>query len=239
MRALKKKREIFVCSCVADEMNRTQGTDYKAIPSGADFPDVLLVSQSETLPRREVEVVSTPPDFAIRADNPNIRNLEHSLGQTLTRLGVSGVNVQLSPTRLAAERPTSARIINKLSELIASEILRSSDFYISDVEIYRISREVSAIINGVRVYRLATPTHQISSSRNFYLPPDGRWIEEAFLKKLNRYAPEVVRSHILVIDGQYHLDSEQMNAFCKTLAERDLLFAEIWTVTMGKAYRLR
>lgn len=123
--------------------------------------------------------------------------------------------------------------------MIASEILRSSYCYISDVEIYRVSREASTIINGIRVYRLATAIVQIGSFRNFYLPPDGRWIEEAFLKKLNRYAPEVVRSHILVIDGQYHLDSEQMNAFCKMLAERDLLFAEIWTVTMGTAYRLR
>jgi hypothetical protein len=239
MRALKKKREIFVCRCVADEMNRTQGTDYKAICSGADFPDALLVSQSETLPQREVEVVSTPQDFAIRDDNENIRILEDSLSQALADLGVSGFNVLLYPTKLAAERRTQASLIGKLAELIASNTLKSHYRYITDVEIYKALHEASRIITGIRVYRLPTSALQVGSVRSWYAPRDGRWIAEIARKKLNRYESKVVSNLVLVIDGQVHLDSEQINAFCATLTQRDIPFLEIWTVTMGKAYRLR
>ena len=38
----KKKREIFVCKLVANEINRREGTDYSAIACGPDPPDDAL-----------------------------------------------------------------------------------------------------------------------------------------------------------------------------------------------------
>src|ERR1700690_1540542 len=88
-----KKREILVCQLVADEINKSEGTDYRAIPCKTDPPDVLLVSSSGKHMVREAEVVSTPQDFTIRYDNKNVRKFEGKLRLALTKLEISHCRV--------------------------------------------------------------------------------------------------------------------------------------------------
>jgi hypothetical protein len=44
---------------------------------------------------------------------------------------------------------------------------------------------------------------------------------------------------MLVIDGLAHLDGEQIAAFLASYKPEEIPFAEVWAVTMGKAYRLK
>jgi len=71
----------------------------------------------------------------------------------------------------------------------------------------------------------------------FWAPSDGSWIEEAVVKKAQAYDAALCARLLLVIDGLYHLDGEQMVAYRAASSADSVPFAELWAVTMGRACR--
>jgi hypothetical protein len=235
-----KVREVFVCSRVAEEINRIEGTDYEVQSSPCDPPDVLLVSKSKKFPVREVEVVSTPQNFLIREDNGNIRILEQKLSSALTNLGVSCCDVLVNWTELAVRVTTKMSMVRTLAEVISCNTPEIGHFYLDAGDIYDQFPALSQIVNGVRILRLSNLALEVHSVRGWWLPRDDRWIAEAVAQKSNKYrSAAFTSSFTLVVDGQSHIDSEQINAFCANVTHQEISFAEIWIVTMGKAHRLK
>jgi len=235
-----KKREVLVCQWVADGMNEMDGTDYRAVPYSPDPPDVLLISDSGKHATREAEVVSTPQDFTIRYDNKNVRKFERRLRLALQQLGFSNCNLLVywsdSAVRFGVEDP----LIFKLAEIIVATASRDDYLFLRGVEIYKHSPEVSRVVHYARVFRLSYPTLEVHSASGCWLPGDGRWIEEAVATKRKKYGSGTVASKLmLVVDGLFYLDPEQVEAFRHTAAPEQVPFAELWVVTMGRAYRVK
>jgi hypothetical protein len=64
------------------------------------------------------------------------------------------------------------------------------------------------------------------------LPPDGRWIAEGILKKVEKYGgAESVKDLVLVIGVEGFVDDEQVQAFQEAHPAEVLPFYQIWIVT--------
>jgi hypothetical protein len=235
-----KDRELFVCKIVAEELNRLSGTDYRPTSCEERFPDVLFVSDSGGFPTREVEVVSTPQDFTIRPDNKNVRNFERQLDTALHGLGMSGCQVQVNWHRDAIRFGMKTRVIPLLAQIIRDATPEHGHVAVRGEDIYEASPEVSQAVNYFRVVRIRSLRVVVHSSSGFWAPNDGVWIEEAVAKKSAAYRDEsLCRRLLLVIDGLYHLDTEQMAAYRASNPPETIPFGELWAVTMGRAYRLK
>ena len=232
-------REVFVCELVAEAINVSEGTDYRAHPYKSDPPDVLLVSETGRYATRQVEVVSTPQDPAIRYDNKNKRHFEHTLRIALERLGVAECQVTVNWTEAAMRYGTQDRRIVQFARIIAHRLPADGHLSIRGVELYDCSPEISEIVNYVSMFRLQGMTLSVNSACSWWAPRDGQWIEAALAKKLKRYGGREISSLTLVIDGLAHLDAEQMSSFRANNKLNEIPFAELWAVTMGKAYRLK
>ena len=83
----KKKIEVESCGSVARELNRLEGTDYRAerIKQQSTVVDVELVSESGRDSTRPCQVVSIPgkDDLTMREDNQNIQRLKEKLPSAL------------------------------------------------------------------------------------------------------------------------------------------------------------
>lgn len=235
-----KERELFVCQLVAEQINCEEGTDYRATTCPTEFPDVLLVSDSGKHRAREAEVVSTPQDFTIRYDNKNTRKFERKLHAALAALHVSGCEVLVRWHQDAVRFGMDGKLISTLAEIIAITAPATGSFCLRGSDIYEYSPGVSRSVDYFRTFRMRSSELRVNSSCGFWVPRDGTWIQEAVAKKANVYRDAALcGSLLLVIDGLCHLDSEQMAAYrAETPADR-ILFAELWAVTMGKAYRLK
>ena len=197
-----------------------------------------LVSDSGKYVTREAEVVSTPQDFTIRNDNGNIRKLEREPRLALEERCVFHCFVKVhwsdSAIRSGANKET---YISTLADIIAALAPSTGNVYLRDTDIYKYSSGVTRLAYNVSVTRQSEPAPEVRSALSFYLPHDGRWIEEAVAKKVEKYRGGTLsKKLLLVIDGLVHLDSEQIEAFRATNRSNPSPFSEIWAVTMGKAY---
>jgi hypothetical protein len=233
------EREISVCKLVAEAINLSEGTDYRAHACKLDPPDAMLVSVSGRYATRQAEVVSTPQDFTIRPDNKNVRRSERELSSALEQLGVSHCQVTVNWTEFAKRYGTENRHSKRLAEIIAQEIPANGYLCIGGNELYDYSPQLSEIVNYVSMYRFDFLTLAVHSTCSCWIPRDGRWIEDALEKKLQRYGSRAASGMILVIDGFWHLDGEQMDAFRASKGAEKILFGEVWAVSMGKAHRLK
>ncbi len=234
-----KERERFVCQLVAEQINREEGTDYRADLCGDDPPDVLLVSGSGKHRTREAEVVSTPQDFTIRYDNKNTRRFERQLRAALTVLRVSGLDVLVGWRQDAVRFGLDLTVISELAKIIAVTAPPDGHRHLRGVEIYTYSPEVARQVDYFRVRRCSSATLAVHSSCLFWAPMDGRWVQEAVAKKAQTYPAALCSRFLLVIDGLCHLDGEQMTAYRAAVPADSILFPEVWAVTMGRAYRLK
>jgi hypothetical protein len=235
-----EKQEVVVCQCVADEMNARDGTDYRAELCRPDPPDVHLVSESGRYPIRGAEVVTTPQDFTIRSDNRNLQELERKLNEQLTGRGVGGSFVDVAWAKDAVRYGLKNwhHVISELATTIAEH--RSNDagkLHITKSDL--LDPAVKNAVDFVSVIPLPKQYLQVDSCGGFCLPLDGRWIEEAVRKKLEKkYDEREASEWILVIDGFQYVDDEQITAFRAAHTGAQLPFAEIWIVTIFGTYRL-
>jgi len=234
-----KGRERFVCQLVAEQINRAEGTDYRADLCRDDPPDVLLVSESGKHRTREAEVVSTPQDFAIRYDNKNTRKFERQLRAALSVLQISGLDALVGWRQDAVRFGMDRTVISELANIIVATAPSDGHRHLGGVDIYNYSPEVARQVDYFRIRRCSSATLAVHSSCLFWAPADGSWVEEAVAKKAKAYDTALCARLLLVIDGLCHLDAEQMTAYRATTPADRISFAEVWAVTMGRAYRLK
>jgi len=234
-----RERERCVCQLVAEQINREEGTDYRADLCRDDPPDVLLVSESGKHRTREAEVVSTPQDFTIRYDNKNTQKFERQLRAALSVLQVSGFDVLVGWRQHAVRFGMDLTVISELAKIIAATAPSDGHRHLRGVEIYKYSPEVARQVDYFRVRRCSSAMLAVHSSCLFWAPKDGSWVEEAVAKKAQTYDAALCARFLLVIDGLCHLDGEQMTAYRAAAPADRISFAEVWAVTMGRAYRLK
>jgi len=234
-----KEREILVCQLVADEINKSEGTDYRAIPCNSDPPDVLLVSSSGKHMVREAEVVSTPQDFTIRYDNKNVKQFERNLRRALDNLRFCHGRVSVHWSESAIRFGVKEELISALADIIAATAPTVGNLHLRGVEIYQYSPELSRIAHYVSISRLPYPALEVHSSFSWWAPQDGRWIEEAVAKKISKYrCGSVSRKLLLIVDGGAYLDGDQLTAFRVNNRPEQIPFAQLWIVTMGRAFHV-
>jgi hypothetical protein len=237
LRKLDREREVWAAGRIAAELNRTQGFDYTAYPPmKCDAEDAVLVSQSRRNPSLTVEVVSVPiGEEIIRRDRKNLVTANEMLKSELQRLGIRHGDFLVNWAEgLARSRIQRVRI-QELARLVAS---RSSKLHgqltILAEEIYDEFPKLVSTFNYVRCLRMPPVTDIFVSNTTFcYLPRDGRWIQDAIAKKLNRVAD------LLVVDGGCYVDREQVDAFAAVFRPDTCPFKQLWIVNTHEVFRIK
>lgn len=234
-----KNREVLVCQLVADEINKTCGTDFQARAVEREPPDVMLVSKSGKHAVRSFEVVSAPQDFTIRYDTGNVQRLERTLRSALEQRNFSGYRIGIHWADAAKQHALKGGL-NDLAALVIGSAPKSGYIFMGGVEIWHVCRRLASLIDYLSVFRLPYERLEINSMASWWAPRDGLWIEEAVSAKIKKYGiGSYVASLTLVVDGMAYLDAEQITAYRNKLALEPLPFADLWAVTMGKAYQLK
>ncbi|HEV2232526.1 MAG TPA: hypothetical protein VGV68_03870 [Terriglobia bacterium] len=235
LKADKKKWEIDQCQAVADEINRMRGTDYIAICSGREFPDVILTSASKRHSCLQVEVTSIPGDFMGRDDNHNELRVKEKLEASLSDKGLQHFQVDLGLTQEARARGIKKSLVEQLAGLLSEAVSNkagASRIRLGYGEIHRHSPELATLVTDVSLLRhKLNPGPQVEVAVGQWLPSDGRWIEEGIKKKLKRYGPDTVKEVMLVLGVKAFVDTEQIDRFRTSNPEQSLPFSEIWIVT--------
>lgn len=233
------EREISVVELVAEAINLSEGTDYRAQSCELEFPDAKLVSDSGRYATRQAEVVSTPQDFTIRPDNKNARYFERTLYNALDQLGVLHCQVTVKWTESALRYGTDDHLMKRLAEILAHETPAEGHLWIGGEELYEHSPQVAEIVNYVNIYRFDFLAPTLASNYSCWPPQDAQWLEAALAKKLRRYGGRTANGMMLVIDFLVPLGEEQMAAFRASKRSEEIPFDEVWVVSMRKANRLK
>ncbi|HEY5175153.1 MAG TPA: hypothetical protein VII95_06255, partial [Terriglobales bacterium] len=157
----------------------------------------------------------------------------------LSVLQVSGFDVLVGWRQDAVRFGMDLTVISELAKIIAATAPSDGHRHLRGVEIYKYSPEVARQVDYFRVRRCSSATLAVHSSCLFWAPKDGSWVEEAVAKKAQTYDVALCARFLLVIDGLCHLDGEQMTAYRAATPADSISFAEVWAVTMGRAYRLK
>jgi hypothetical protein len=228
----KKDQEVSLCQSVAQEINKKEGTDYRAEPGTSEPADVCLVSSSKTHPPRSVQVVTIPHDLSAREDNSNIHKLKHNLLAALRGVGLSRCIVRM----LLSEKTIRYGLKQELTETLARVIVQEGEdrnVQLRGTDLYAFSPELAKSISLISV--LHSPHMKrldVQVDLWTWGPRDGRWIEEAINLKLAKYGgPQAVEDLTLVIGALAFVDREQIKAFQETNPPDTLPFAEIWIVS--------
>lgn len=234
-----KNREVLLCQLVADEINKTSGTDLQARAVDREPPDVMLISQSGQHAARNCEVVSAPRDFTIRYDTDNVHRLERTLRSALGQRNFSGYRIGIHWAGAATQHALKGGL-DDLAALVIGSAPKSGYIVMDGVEIWDVSPRIASLVHYFSIFRLPCERLDINSMAAWWAPRDGRWIEEAVSAKIKKYGiGSYVASLTLVVDGMAYLDTEQIAAYRDKLALEPLPFADLWAVAMGKAYRLK
>jgi len=234
----KKEAELRACRIVAAEINRTTGSDYQAICGETEPVDVLLVSSSNPQDSQPVQVVSAPFEYKIRRDNHNVEKACTRVGEALERHGFCCCDASIWLTGRARERGVRPDLVRALVDCIAFHWDRRSYLRLTaENHFYSWTPQLCHFFSDVRLYRPESQRICVSAPQAFDLPRDGRWLREAVEKK-KQYDPAILPKLNLVIDGDMHLDFEQIDNFRLEMSEQKLPFREVWVVSMGKSTKL-
>lgn len=228
----KKNWERAQCRLVAAEINKSKGTDYDAHPPDAEPADVTLKSKSGAHPPLPVQVVSVPLDFRNRDDKHCVEKIRESLKHSLEEEGFNDCFVGLILSGEAEKHGIKHSELELLIDLVLEEAakgdrtLRYEDILERSPRLAELARDI--IISHHE--ELQNPDVVIPAGSA--LPPDGRWIREGILKKVEKYGgPKAVKDLVLVIGVAGFVDDEQVQAFQADNPAEALPFAQIWIVT--------
>jgi hypothetical protein len=224
----KKKRELIPCRLLAEEINREQGTDYKACESDEGLADALLRSVSGKYLEIAVQVVSVPLDWRHRDDNQGVAKMNKVLTDALARRGAKHCSIDLALSRTATRRMPGI-VVERLADLICGEAEKGSR-QLGPSQIAAYSPELTQYVDCISIfYSSAIQAVTVSAPSGDMLPPDGRWIEEGISIKVAKYGgPAAVSALTLVIDVAGVVDDGQISAFKAAHDETMLPFSEIW-----------
>jgi len=238
-RDAKKERELMVCTAVAAEINRVAGTDYFPDLGSAEPTDVILTSRSGRFEARPLQVVSLPVDHTIRPDNHNVQRFRRQFLEALVLHRFCGFDAQVNLTDQARRAGVPSNVVTMLADFVAIRwdrrqflLLRAED------ELYAYAPVLCEFFNYVRLFSFESDRTDVSVPLGFWIPRDGTWVRAAIEKKTKKYDKETRAKLTLVVDGDAHVDSEQIEHFRRELGNQELPFREVWTVSMGKAAKL-
>jgi hypothetical protein len=228
----KKHRELEQCQLVALEINKVKGTDYDAHPPDAEPADVTLKSKSGAHPPVPVQVVSIPLDSRHRDDKHSVEKIREALRNSLEERGFKHCCVGLILSGEAEMRGIKHTELEGLIEIILKEAANGNRTLRYE-DILELSPKLSELVHDIIISHheeLHSPDVDIPAGSA--LPPDGRWIREGILKKVDKYGgPKAVKDLVLVIAVAGFVDDEQIQAFQADNPAEALPFAQIWIVT--------
>jgi hypothetical protein len=240
----KKQQEVTPCKVVARAINKLDATDYYVPDAGDQLTnckepaDVLIMSESGAYPEREIQVVTvlSERDSGLRTDNSNLERFKRRLTEQLIEGGVDRCTLNVSLNRLSHRVPNL--LIDQLVGLLRSVDRNepwSKDWY----DISAFSPEVARFVHLISC-RPSVGLSILVPPLAGWVPSDGSWIKEAIGKKaVNKYAARDIRDMILVIDGLWVMDSEQVQSYLADVKTNQTLFAEAWIVFENRAVPLK
>lgn len=228
----KKKWELNQCQIVSAEMNKLHGTDYEASPSNAEPADIVLKSKSDTYPALAVQVVSIPLDFRHRDDKHSAGKIKETLTHSLEAHGFNHCSVGLILSGEAEMHGIKHAALELLTEIILKEAATGNKTLRYE-DILDRSPDLSELVHDIIIsHHEEIRKPDIDIPAGGALPPDGRWIREGILKKLEKYGgAEAVKKLVLVIGVAGFVDDEQVEAFQADNPAETLPFSQIWIVT--------
>jgi hypothetical protein len=228
-----KAMEIAFCERLALTMNATKLTDYHAQEYEAEKSDIdcFLKSQSGKFPRRDLQVVTVPPDGTLRENSGTILKLKSELSSRLKQRGQDRTRIWLNLNKLGRGTKWKPSELDKLTSLIC-EMAAHKRPLLGDVEIWQYSAELSALIYDVGFNQAATLDGiTVDISMGDFIPENGEWIEQAIRQKLQKYGAKQAAKISLVIGGLGLLGLEQIKAFQDGHSASEFPFQEIWVVS--------
>ncbi len=230
--AEKKKWELEQCQLVAAEMNKSQGTDYDARPSDAEPADVILKSKSEAHPPLPVQVVSIPLDFRHRDDKHSVEKIREALKRSLEEHGFNHCSVGLILSGEAEMHGIKHAELELLTETVLKEAANGNRT-LKYEDILELSPKLSELVHDIIIsHHEELQNADVDIPSGSAVPPDGRWIREGILKKVDKYGgAEAVKDLVLVIGVAGFVDDEQIQAFQTDHPSETLPFSQIWIVT--------
>jgi len=212
--AEKKQWELQQCRLVAQEMHKPLGTDYEAEPGNAEPADVTLTSTSGAFPSLQVQVVSIPLDFRHRDDKHSVEKIRETLAKVLPARGLKHCSVGLILSGEAELHGMSHTALEALTDIILKETT-GGNRTLRHEDILERSPEIAELVHDILIcHEEIIPNVEIDIPAGGALPPDGRWIMEGILKKVEKYGgAEVVKDLALVIGVAGFVDDEQVQAF--------------------------
>lgn len=228
----KKMWEVRQCQLVAAEMTRLHGTDYEVRPSNSEPADVVLMSKSGVHPALPVQVVSIPLDFRHRDDKHSVEKIKEALAQSLPARGLKHCSVGLILSGEAEMHGIKHSALEALTDIVLREAA-TGNRTLRYEDILEQSPDVSELVHDIIIsHHEVIENVEIDIPAGGALPPDGRWINEGILKKMERYGgAEAVKGLVLVIGVAGFVDDEQVQAFQAAHPTDALPFGQIWIVT--------
>jgi hypothetical protein len=228
----KKKWEQEQGQLVAAEINKSKGTDYDVHPPDAEPADVTLKSKSGAHPPLQVQVVSIPLDFRHRDDKHSVEKIREALKRSLEERGFNHCCVGLILSGEAEMHGMKHAELEFLIGLVLKEAANGNRT-LKYEDIFERSPELSEMVHGIIIsHHEELQKADVNIPSGSALPPDGRWIKEGILKKVERYGgAKAVKDLVLVIGVAGFVDEEQVQAFQADNPAGTLPFAQIWIVT--------
>jgi hypothetical protein len=229
---VKKNWEREQCQLVAAEIDKSKGTDYDVHPPDAEPADVALKSKSGAYPPLPVQVVSIPLDFRHRDDKHSVEKIREALKRSLEEHWFNHCFVGLILSGEAEMHGIKHTELELLTEIVLKEAANGNRT-LKYEDIFERSPELSELVHDIIIsHHEELQNADVDIPSGSALPPDGRWIKEGILKKVEKYGgPEAVKGLVLVIGVAGFVDDEQVQAFQADHPAETLPFAQIWIVT--------
>jgi hypothetical protein len=228
----KKNWERGQCQLVAVEINKAKGTDYEVHPPDAEPADGTLKSKSGAHPPLPLQVVSIPLDFRHRDDKHSVEKIREVLRRSLEEHGFNHCCVGLILSGEAEMYGIKHAELELLTEIVLKEAANGNRT-LKYEDILERSPELSELVHDIIIsHHEEIQKPDVDIPAGGALPPDGRWIKEGILKKVEKYGgAEAVKNLVLVIGVAGFVDDEQVQAFRADHPTDTLPFAQIWIVT--------
>jgi hypothetical protein len=228
----KKNWEREQCQFVTAEINKSKGTDYDVHPPDAEPADVTLKSKSGAHPPLSVQVVSIPWDFRHRDDKHSVEKMRGALRRSLEEHGFNHCCVGLILSGEAEMHGIKHAELELLTEIVLKEAANGNRT-LKYEDILERSPELSELVHDIIIsHHEEIQKPDVDIPVGGALPPDGRWIREGVLKKMEKYGgAEAVKKLALVIGVAGFVDEEQVQAFQADHPAETLPFSQIWIVT--------
>jgi len=231
----KKERELVPCRIVAGTINEIEKTDYDVrdaeyqLQHCTEPVDVVLQSDTDSYPERNIQVTTIPSDLELRDDNTNVSKLENGLRLALLELGVGGLQIDINLTQPGVLNGFPPRLMRLLSELV-QRMPRRDSWNLEWNRIWRLSSDLAGLVSDISAWPLPSGLLIVHAGRGCFVPEDDRFIREAIGKKSRRYSPSILSTLTLVIDAASSVVPEQIRGYLSTCEPSEIPFLEVWIV---------